>query len=423
MKLFSAFFRYFTHESIASDSLDFTRNLMRLSSVSITVCASFIYMFAAYYFNYAIGVYVCFFLICYHVFLLYAIKHKKFSDETLAHFSGIFSSIAINIAVCTTGGPSSPVVFWMLASIVYAFWMSAIRTGLFWTVLFAVQYFVMIYLEMTGTHFPNLLSESYVHPFNYLIFTGIFGYLAMMLMFFDIWRKAVIKELNSLNYTKDRMISMIGHDLKNPLSILMGQAKIMDQTKSFDQSYHESSKYLLSRMKRIIENMVVFERIETDKLETNFEEFDLDQIIQALLLEYSYHSTSHDITLNYVKKSEIHFNHIDKLNLERILSNLISNSLKYSPKKTTVTITTDIVDNKAVISVKDQGIGIEGDHLKKLFQIYAKGPYAPLMRKEDSNGIGLYIVKELCRKIGAKIDVYSEGKDRGTEFTLSIPLS
>lgn len=422
-KIIDSFFRYFTHPSIAIGSLDYTRNLMRLSSVSITGTASFIYMFICFFFDYFIGVYVCLFLSSYHLFLLYSIKYKRFSDEGLAHFSGIFSSIAINVVVCTTGGPLSPIAFWMLASIIYAFWMAGLRTGLLWSVIFLFEYLIILFLETSGIVFPNYFPEHFISLFYYLIFLGLFCYIAMMLVFFDIWKKAVINELNALNFTKDRMITMIGHDLKNPLNILMTQAQIMDNTKAFDEKHHESSKCLLNRMKRIIENMMVFERIETGKLESLYGEIDLDKLLQELLLEYSYHSKTYQIKLDYKMIDKISFENIDRVNLERILSNLISNALKYSPKNSTVTINTFKKEDKAIIQIKDEGIGIEKEQMKKLFQIYQKGPYSPLMKKEDSNGIGLYIVKELCQKIGAEINVYSEGKDRGCEFTLTIPLS
>lgn len=423
MRILQAFFRTFTHAAIPTGSLEYTRNILRIAGVLLSGSASFIYLFASFYFQYTIGIFVSFFLIAYHLVFLYLIKNRLINDVNLAHVTGVCSSIAINTVIYTTGFYGNSVAFWMLGGITYAFSMGGARAGLFWTASFSLQVVCMFYFKIHNHLYLDLMPDGFIPFFAPVIYLGVFGYIAFTLLFFDHWRKTVIQELNILNNTKDRMISMIGHDLKNPLNLLMGIHKYLGNSPEFNQDYYDTCSDLQLRMKKIIDNMMLFERIESKNLVlAEDKNVCLNEIINKIINENHHHTRTQMLNLAYNFQQEIILEASDSVSLERIFSNLISNAIKYSPKGTKIEITSTIENDRAIIKIKDEGIGIESTEQKNLFQIYQKGSSSPLLPSSTSSGIGLYIVKYLVELLNGSISVYSEGKSKGCEFTLSLPL-
>ena len=106
----------------------------------------------------------------------------------------------------------------------------------------------------------------------------------------------------------------------------------------------------------------------------------------------------------------------DQLAMERILTNLISNALKYTPSEKNVVI--KVVGSQIII--QDEGVGLSDEFKKSLFNIYAQGGGKIIHFKDESNGIGLYIVKELCDQLNFEITAESPGINQGATFTLNL---
>lgn len=288
--------------------------------------------------------------------------------------------------------------------------------------IFLALYAFMIILKRNGYPFVNSLSEENATLFQYCLFFGSLCHAALVLCHFNNWRDAVYQEIKELNQLKDRMISMVGHDLKNPLNLLMGIHKYSGNNPEIKQAYYETCNELQLRMKRIIENMMLFDRIENKTLKIEPEKVHLKKIIDSIIKENRQQLRIQDIKVDCAVDEQTFLESSDSVSLERIFSNLISNSIKYSPKGTTIEITSKIVDKDIFVKIKDQGIGIEKIEQESLFQIYKKGKSAPLSNSASSTGIGLYIVKYLAELLKGEIKVHSEGKNRGCEFTLRLPL-
>jgi K+-sensing histidine kinase KdpD len=111
----------------------------------------------------------------------------------------------------------------------------------------------------------------------------------------------------------------------------------------------------------------------------------------------------------------------DKTILDKVISNLISNAIKYSPKNTQIKIYTELFSNKLKLVVKDQGLGLTEEDKEKLFGEFQTLSARPTAG-ESSSGLGLFVARKLVNQIGGEIYAESEGRNRGSAFSLELQL-
>ncbi|WET68011.1 PAS domain S-box protein [Sphingobacterium sp.] len=223
-------------------------------------------------------------------------------------------------------------------------------------------------------------------------------------------------------HRKNVFISMASHELKTPLTSVLLSAQIMQQHKEL---FGEKSASMGSKIENQVKKMMLMigdflsvAEVEQGKLQLNRSSFNLRELMRDCIADLGTHS--HSIELSCDASSELF---ADRPKIDQVLGNLLSNAVKYSPKGGTITIGAESVDGKIRIFVRDQGLGIEKKHQKNLFKAF--------YRVDNLNtsyisgfGIGLYIVAEILRCHGTKIQLESE-KDKGSTFyfDLNIPLN
>jgi signal transduction histidine kinase len=111
----------------------------------------------------------------------------------------------------------------------------------------------------------------------------------------------------------------------------------------------------------------------------------------------------------------------DEVRLVQIVTNLLDNAAKYSRDGKRIWLGAEVEDGEVAIRVKDEGLGIVPDLLPVIFDLFTQGDRS-LARAEGGLGIGLSLVKRLVEMHGGRIDAYSEGEDRGSEFVVRLPL-
>jgi signal transduction histidine kinase len=121
-------------------------------------------------------------------------------------------------------------------------------------------------------------------------------------------------------------------------------------------------------------------------------------------------------------ESEDIFVNVDKDRLEFIIQSLLENALLYSPSGKNVDVTVGKTRNKAVFTVKDNGIGIESADMPNIFTKFYRAKNASLMDTEGV-GVSLYLSRSILKRLGGKIDVYSAGAGAGTTSTVTLPLA
>jgi len=235
--------------------------------------------------------------------------------------------------------------------------------------------------------------------------------------------KANETRLHDLNATKDKFFSIIAHDLKNPFNAVIGFSNLLiDQVKENDYNgideYATIIKDSSLRAMSLLNNLLIWARSQTGKMEFNPENFELVKLIGEVieLLNDSAKQKKIEILLQLPYDVVVF---ADKEMIGTILRNLISNAVKFTHSGGMITISVHLQVEGSLIQVSDNGMGIKKENIHKLFKIdesySTKGT-----QNESGTGLGLLLCKEFIEKNGGKIWAESE-YGKGSKFSFLIP--
>lgn len=231
------------------------------------------------------------------------------------------------------------------------------------------------------------------------------------------------RELEGLMEENNQLMQILVHDLKSPLSnIKMLSYLFQDFARDPDSEelisiFNKSLDYVF----HLIDQMETLNNMETFSSSNYIEEFDLNEFLQANLKDFNAAAEAKSIKISYKSKADKTVIKTDMNFLKRINYNLISNALKFSPFNKQLFVTLDNTDTHFLISFKDEGPGIGDGELSQLFQKFVKLNNRPT-NSESSSGLGLFIVKELSKKIKGEIMVESK-LGEGSTFTVRLPFA
>ena len=230
-------------------------------------------------------------------------------------------------------------------------------------------------------------------------------------------------ELKELNAAKDRFLSIIAHDLRNPFGAIIGFADLMlkNFTEIDDQTLHKGLTTIESAANqayKLLENLLIWSRNRTGLYKFNPEVINLNDRITQVLRIAEGNATIKDIKLSsdFSKKYLVY---ADKDMIDTVLRNLISNAIKYTRKGGKVKITAKTNINNVEVTVSDDGVGIHPDKISEIFEI-DKRTNTNGTENEEGTGLGLIICKDFLAKNGGQIWVEST-QNKGSKFTFSLP--
>ncbi len=237
------------------------------------------------------------------------------------------------------------------------------------------------------------------------------------------------RKLQEINNIKDKFFSIIAHDLRSPLGAMVGFSSML--LNNFDEYDKESQKEYVGIIHdgiqntfELLENLLLWSRSQRGTIDYNPEKINLFLISNDTINILKQLAITKMITITNKIPKNI-FVTADINMLQTILRNLITNAIKFTPKKGKIKIYSQMVSDKknhfyTETTVKDTGIGIAKDKQNKLFSI-ADDSSAKGTEGESGTGLGLILCKEFVEKHGGKIWVESEfGK--GSEFVFTIPV-
>jgi len=233
------------------------------------------------------------------------------------------------------------------------------------------------------------------------------------------------KKLVELNATKDKFFSIIAHDLISPFNALLGFSNLL--VENFDEYDNEQKKEFanilykgITSTYKLLDNLLLWSRNQRGKISFNPEKENLYLIYEETFKLLKQVAGKKEIII----KENIDRNtfvYADKNMLLTILRNLISNAIKFTPRKGTITVKSKQINNTFVeISVVDTGMGMNKETVKNLFKI-SDEPLIKGTEGETGTGLGLIITKEFIKK--HKGDIFVESKEgQGSKFTFTLPL-
>jgi two-component system, sensor histidine kinase and response regulator len=212
-------------------------------------------------------------------------------------------------------------------------------------------------------------------------------------------------------------LAMITHDLKSPLTTIRGYAQLMQRTERYDarqlQVISEQTQYLA----RLIDDLHALSRLEQGQLVLQREPMDLRDLVELTVAQAKLLTSQHTFVLAAPDQPVV--GSWDRDRVAQVLDNLLSNAVKYSPNGGEIAIEVAMGPAAVELAVRDQGIGIPGDSLDRVFTRFYRVDAARVAGIKGS-GLGLAICKGLVEAHGGAIRVESE-PGRGSAFTVTLP--
>ncbi|NVJ60167.1 MAG: response regulator [Gammaproteobacteria bacterium] len=222
---------------------------------------------------------------------------------------------------------------------------------------------------------------------------------------------------------KSELLSKVSHELRTPLNAILGQTQLLLLEKKSKEERERLEK--IERAGKflafLIDDLLLMSKSELKALKVHCEPVDLMKVIESSLdlLKKIIENKSINLTLNLESIKDILVLG-NELRLQQVITNLISNAVKYNHKKGRVEISATVEDHRVILSVTDNGFGIPEEYQDNVFQ-----PFNRLSQEHgdiEGSGIGLALAKQLLSAMNATIDFQSR-ENEGTKFTIHLPMS
>jgi PAS domain S-box-containing protein len=232
-------------------------------------------------------------------------------------------------------------------------------------------------------------------------------------------RQALQKE-KELSELKSRFVAITSHEFRNPLSSILGCIEILSDCNITDaeerSTYLDYIKQSALNMQFLLEDILILGKVEAGKMKFQPESCDLELFCRDLVREIQLTNRQQRISLDFKQKLDLI--RVDRKLLRQILTNLLSNALKYSDLEESVELQISTGGKDAIFCIRDRGIGIPKEDYQHLFESFHR---ARNVGSISGTGLGLSIVKKSVELYGGSIEVISEiGK--GTIVTVRLPL-
>ena len=232
-----------------------------------------------------------------------------------------------------------------------------------------------------------------------------------------------LAELVLAGRRKDEFLALLSHELRSPLASI--QYAVSALTRPADEASAQRSRALIERqvrqMRNLIDDLLDISRIARGRLRLNVERVDLRTVLSNAVetLQRDVDEKHHRLTVAMPDVPV--WLQADVCSLERVFVNLLSNAFRYTADGGEVWLSAEALHGEAVVRIRDSGIGIARDALAHVFELFNQADQAEA-RSRAGMGIGLAVVSTLIAAHGGSVAVASDGRGRGSEFTVRIPL-
>lgn len=249
------------------------------------------------------------------------------------------------------------------------------------------------------------------------------GIITVMFLGIFLTIRAVIHE-SEVSRMKSEFVSNVSHELKTPLALIRMFGETLDTGIVTDENkkreFYSIIRKESERLTQLINNVLDFSRMDAGSKDYKFEKADLVNVVRSSLEAYKFHIRDNGFEIESELPDELLMHKIDKDAISQALLNLLSNAVKYSEEKKYIRVGICKDSTSALISVKDHGIGISKEELKKIFDKFYRVTSAKA-KKTRGSGLGLTLSKHIIEAHGGTIEVESE-PGNGSKFTIKIPL-
>ena len=236
---------------------------------------------------------------------------------------------------------------------------------------------------------------------------------------------AVIQDITEhvkLDNMQKEFVADVSHELKTPITSIMGYADTLLEGEYDKETQDKFLNVIASearRMARLVTDLLTLSRYDNNKNKVRKESFDLGELVKKCQDKLAIEIKKKNHTVNSFVTADVPLVYADKDDIERVILNILTNSIKYTPEGGEIKIYVGFVYNDAYIKIFDNGIGIPEEDLSRIFERFYRVDKART-REMGGTGLGLSIAKEILDKNGGSIDIKST-VGKGTEVVIRIP--
>lgn len=236
-------------------------------------------------------------------------------------------------------------------------------------------------------------------------------------------RKRYEQALKEADQRKDVFLATLAHELRNPLAPIRNAIEILKTKSSTDPDLKWGRDVIdrqVRQMSRLLDDLLDVSRISYNKLVLRKQRIELSSVIRTAIETNRPLIDSEGHQLDLILPPEPVYLDADPVRLAQVFSNLLNNAVRYAETAGHIQITCEPRGSEAVVSIKDDGIGIDAEMLHRIFEMFSQGK-GMLERSQEGLGIGLSLVKGLLELHGGSVEAHSEGPGKGSEFIVRLP--
>ncbi len=237
--------------------------------------------------------------------------------------------------------------------------------------------------------------------------------------------RAAVEEVQKQSRIKDEFIATLSHELRTPLQSILGWVQLLRHEKPTTAELAEGLEVIernVTAQSRIVEDLLEMNRLMSGKIRLDMAPVDLSKVIEEALDSVMPSALTKEITIRKILAVPSPPVTGDAGRLQQVLWNLLTNAIKFTPRKGAITVQLTRVDSHMEIEVTDNGIGISEDFLPYVFDRFRQAD-GSTTRRHGGLGLGLAIVKNLVELHGGGVTVESAGTGAGSTFKVVLPVA
>jgi hypothetical protein len=236
------------------------------------------------------------------------------------------------------------------------------------------------------------------------------------------------EETREISEMKTNLITFASHELKTPLTPIIGWVDYFKTQRARGHSLEDvvtndildSLGQSSRRLDRIINNFLDIDRIGRGQIDLQFSEQSIGTLMRNVIENVNAFAQDHNIEIFNALEDSILV--VDAVRIEEVLTNVLTNAIKYSPENTVVKIFSNVTPESYSIIIQDQGFGFTPEELRDVWRPFSRSYlHKQSLESVPGTGVGLYLSKALTEQHGGTIELWSEGRDRGTTVTITLP--
>ena len=228
------------------------------------------------------------------------------------------------------------------------------------------------------------------------------------------------------NQLKDEFLATLSHELRNPLNVILGYSELLLRMPEIEGSQRlikmgEALRRNAQSQSQLINDLLDLSRLQRGKISLNLETVSLAAIIDNAVETVRTDAAAKEIEIRLHVDDQLLFVEGDRLRLQQIAWNVLNNAVKFTPAGGSIEISLRSDGGSAVLIVTDTGQGIDGSFLPHVFEMFRQADGSN-RRRHGGLGIGLALVRQLVQLHGGTISAQSDGPNKGSQFTIRLPL-